>query len=79
MKNEVLKYHFRCIKDRTLTVREVAVLTEFYRERLKDSWEVHGAVMEGMTYLARQQKYPGSGMLSTYTKNLFKPGYDYFF
>ena len=46
MKKEVLNYHFRCIKDRTLTVREVAVLTEFYRERLKDSWEVHGAVME---------------------------------
>ena len=71
MKNEIQKYDLRCIKDRTLTVREVAVLTEFYRERLKDSWEVHGAVMEGMTYLARQQKYPGSGMLIFNRKKSF--------
>ena len=30
-----------------MNVREVAVLTEFYRERLKDVWQIHGAVMEG--------------------------------
>ena len=38
---------FRCLNKNTLNVREVAVLTEFYRERLKDVWQIHGAVMEG--------------------------------
>jgi hypothetical protein len=37
-------------------------LTEFYRERLKDSWEVHGSVLQGMIYLSQQPKYPGSAI-----------------
>ena len=41
------------MKETTLNVREVAVLTEFYRERLKDTWEVHGTAMEGMLYLVQ--------------------------
>ena len=53
---------FRSIKEQTLNVREVAVLTEFYRERLKDSWEVHGSVIQGMSFLAAQAKYPGSAI-----------------
>lgn len=58
-----MNHSFRCIKEQTLSVREVAVLTEFYRERLKDSWEVHGAVLQGMTCLAQQPKYPGSAII----------------
>lgn len=46
----------------TLNVREVAVLTEFYRERLKDVWQTHGSVMTGMLHLVKQPKYPGSAL-----------------
>ena len=46
----------------TLTVREVAVLTEFYRERLKDVWQTHGSAMSGMLHLVKQPKYPGSAL-----------------
>ena len=37
-----------------LNVKEVAVLTEFYRDRLKDAWQVHHVVIEGMLGLARK-------------------------
>ena len=46
----------------TLNVREVAVLTEFYRERLKDVWQTHGSAMDGMLHLVKQPKYPGSAL-----------------
>ena len=35
-------------------MKEVAVLTEFYRDRLKDAWQVHHVVIEGMLGLARK-------------------------
>ena len=43
----------RGISSGDLNVREVAVLTEFYRDRLKDAWQVHSAVIQGMLDLAR--------------------------